>query len=85
MGTDGFADFAVEPVDALYSKEHQEFLLPYEAVRTAPDPDEALLRFLETTYRAAAERGSWNRAALECDPNRWDHARRTHAGPTSPG
>ncbi len=82
---DGFADFAVEPVDALYSKEHQEFLLPYEAVRTAPDPDEALLRFLETTYRAAAERGSWNRAALECDPNRWDHARRTHAGPTSPG
>jgi hypothetical protein len=72
----GFADFPVEPVDARYSKEHQEFLLPYEAVRTAPDPDAALLRFLDTTYWAAAERGSWNRAALEADPHRWDHARR---------
>ena len=73
---DGFADFPVEPVDERYSKEHREFLLPYEAVRTAPDPDAALLRFLDTTYWAAAERGSWNRAALEADPHRWDHARR---------
>ena len=73
----GFADFAVEPVDAFYSKEYGEFLLPYEAVRTAPDPDAALLRFLDTTYWAAAERGGWDRTALEADPHRWDHARRT--------
>ena len=73
----GFADFAVEPEDAYYSKEYKQFLLPYEAVRTAPDPDAALLRFLDTTYCAAAERGDWNRAALETDPHRWDHVRRT--------
>jgi len=75
----GFADFAVEPVDAFYSKGHQEFLLPYEAVRTASDPDETLLRFLNSTYVAAAECGSWDRSALETDPHRWDHARRVSA------
>jgi len=71
----GFADVAVEPVDTFYSKEHQQFLLPYEAVRTASDPDAALLQFLDSTYRAAAERGDWDRTALETDPHRWDHAR----------
>jgi Family of unknown function (DUF5996) len=74
---EGFADSVVEPVDAFCSKEHQEFVLPYEAVRTASDPDAALLRFLDTTYRAAAERGNWNRTALETDPHRWDTGRRT--------
>jgi hypothetical protein len=39
-------------------------VLPYEAVRTADDPDRALLEFLQTTYEAAAELGGWNRAAL---------------------
>jgi hypothetical protein len=43
-----------------------EFLLPYEAVRTAPDPDAALLAFLQTTYEAAANLAHWDRAALEC-------------------
>lgn len=51
------------------------FLLPYEAVRTAPDPDQALLEFLHTTYEAAAERGDWDRDALEHHPSRWDHRR----------
>ena len=36
-----------------------EFVLPYEAVRTALDPRQALLDFLETTYRAGAERAAW--------------------------
>ena len=43
-----------------------EFVLDYEAVRTAPDPDAALLRFLASTYEAAADLGEWDRAALEC-------------------
>jgi hypothetical protein len=43
-----------------------EWLLPYESVRTAPDPKAALLRFLKTTYRAAADLGHWP-AGLECD------------------
>ena len=42
-----------------------EFVLPYEAVRTSPDPDAALLAFLESTYEAAANCGKWDRAALE--------------------
>ncbi|HEY6484247.1 MAG TPA: DUF5996 family protein [Steroidobacteraceae bacterium] len=43
-----------------------EFVLPYELVRTAPDPDVLLLDFLATTYAAAAECAEWDRVALEC-------------------
>jgi hypothetical protein len=42
-----------------------EFLLPYDVVRTADSPDEALLAFLQSTYEAAATCGKWNRLALE--------------------
>ena len=42
-----------------------EFVLPYELVRTAPDPDAVLLEFLQSTYEAAATTASWDRAALE--------------------
>jgi hypothetical protein len=62
---EGYADYPVGPESAYYSKEVGEFLLPYEAVRAAPDPDAALLSFLSSTYEAAAERGKWDRAALE--------------------
>jgi hypothetical protein len=43
-----------------------EFILPYEAVRNAADPEALLLEFLSTTYAAAADTGGWDRAALEC-------------------
>jgi hypothetical protein len=43
-----------------------EFILPYDTVRTAADPDALLLDFLSTTYAAAAEAGGWDRPALEC-------------------
>jgi len=72
---DGFADYPVGPAEALYSKENGQFVLPYEAVRTAADPDQALMGFLRSTYEAAAERGGWDRATLEDDPRRWDHLR----------
>lgn len=62
---EGFKDFAVRPPAAYYSGEMQEFVLPYEAVRQADDPDAVLLEFLQSTYEAAAELGSWDRAALE--------------------
>jgi hypothetical protein len=42
-----------------------EFILPYDAVRDAPSPDDALLEFLQTTYEVAADCGKWDRAALE--------------------
>jgi hypothetical protein len=47
-----------------------EFLLPYEAVRAAADPDAVLGAFLEATYEAAADLGGWDRAALECAEGR---------------
>lgn len=55
----------VKPAEAFYSGELREFLLPYEAVRASADPDAALLEFLESTYRAAADLGGWDRGALE--------------------
>lgn len=63
---DGFADVSIEPGAAGWNAELGEFLLPYEAVRTASDPEAVLRRFLETTYVAAAELGAWDRASLEC-------------------
>ncbi len=43
-----------------------EFILPYDMVAAADDPDALLLDFLTMTYAAAAETGGWDRAALEC-------------------
>jgi hypothetical protein len=63
---EGFASAPVRPSAAFYSTELHEFLLPYEAVRTADDPDGALMDFLVSTYEAAAVNGGWNRAELEC-------------------
>lgn len=61
----GFANASVEPGAAYYSRELKEFILPYEAVRTASSPDSALLAFLQSTYDAGATLGEWDRAALE--------------------
>ena len=77
---DGFANYPAGPDAAYYSTEHRQFLLPYEAVADAEDPDRTLLEFLHTTYRAAADLGGWDRAALEDDPGRWDHLRWTALG-----
>jgi len=43
-----------------------EFILPYDAVRTAAAPEAALLDFLQSTYEAAANAAKWDRDALEC-------------------
>ncbi|OZM70209.1 hypothetical protein CFN78_26170 [Amycolatopsis antarctica] len=72
---EGFADHPVGPDGAYYSVENGQFLLPYEAVRTAADPDAALTRFLHDTYEAAAQHGGWDRASLEDDPARWSDRR----------
>jgi Family of unknown function (DUF5996) len=69
----GFPDYPILPASAFYSPDNGEFLLPYETVASAADPDQVLTQFLVTTYTAAAELGDWDRAALEADPHRWDH------------
>jgi hypothetical protein len=61
----GFRDATVRPAAARYDASLGEFLLPYEAVRTAPDPDAMVLAFAADAYSAAAERGGWDRQALE--------------------
>lgn len=62
-----FSTQKIEPPEAFYSKEMGEFLLPYQAVRSAADPEAMLMRFLNTTYEAAANTANWDREVLECD------------------
>jgi len=61
----GFADAPVRPDAAFYHRELREFVLPYDAVRTAVDPDTTLLAFLQSSYAAAADLAHWDRRALE--------------------
>lgn len=62
---DGFQEIEVSPDAAYYHRDLGEFVLPYEAVRTAPDPDAALHGFLQCTYEAGATLGQWDRTRLE--------------------
>jgi Family of unknown function (DUF5996) len=61
-----FKSCRVEPSGAEFNSTLGEYLLPYDKVRTAADPDAALLSFLQTTYEAAANTAKWDRAELEC-------------------
>jgi hypothetical protein len=51
---------------AAFDQSLGEFILPYDTLRAASDPDALLLDFLSATYAAAADCGRWDRAALEC-------------------
>lgn len=66
---EGFSEHAVRPDAAYYHKDLGEFILPYEAVRTADDPDALLLEFLQSTYQAAADLAGWDRRVLERQPD----------------
>ena len=77
---DGFAEAHVEPDRASWLPDLGEFVLPYEAVRTAADPDGTLLAVAESTHAAAADLADWDHAALRNETNRlgaWWHTRRT--------
>lgn len=62
---EGFDAAPVGPAAVCWSADLGEFVLPYEAVRTAADPEGALLRFAQDSYAAAADRAGWDRDALE--------------------
>jgi len=66
---EGFRDYPIQPQEAFYSSQMQEFILPYEALRQSDQPDAILLAFFQSTYEAAANLGHWDRAALERTPN----------------
>jgi Family of unknown function (DUF5996) len=62
-----FKNAVIAPEAAYFNTQLGEFLLPYDSVRNAGDPDAALLSFLQSTYEAAANTGGWARGALEID------------------
>jgi hypothetical protein len=66
----GFRTAEARPAGARFDETLGEFLLPYEAVRSAVDPQVALLDFLTSTYEAAADAAAWDRKALECELGR---------------
>ena len=62
----GFSSAPISPAQAFWSRDLSEYILPYDAVRTAGDPEQMLMEFLTSTYEAAATTGNWDRTALEC-------------------
>jgi hypothetical protein len=61
----GFSDAPLRPDTAYYDQNLGQFILPYDAVRQAPSPDDHVLDFLQSTYSAAAALAHWDRSALE--------------------
>jgi len=61
----GIRDTPIRPPAARFDPELSEFILPYDAVRTAKSPRDTLMQFLQSTYDAGANRAGWNRAELE--------------------
>jgi hypothetical protein len=61
----GYSETPLSVAEAFYDKGLGQFILPYDAVRQASDPDALLLAFLQETYAAAANAAKWDREALE--------------------
>jgi uncharacterized protein DUF5996 len=61
----GLKTALVKPAAAVYNAALSEFILPYNAVRTASSPAAALTEFLASTYNAAADLAKWDHAQLE--------------------
>jgi hypothetical protein len=61
----GFGDRAVRPAKAFFNAQMGEFLLMYDDLRSSESPRSDLLDFCQSTYRAAADLGNWDRAKLE--------------------
>ena len=66
----GFKEARARPDAAFYHRELGEFILPYEAVRTAESPEAAIQAFVDSTYERGADLSGWDRAALEIKEKR---------------
>jgi hypothetical protein len=62
---EGLSNAPLRPEKAFWSNELSEYLMYYDDVRNAPNPDEALMEFLQSTYEAGANLAKWDRASLE--------------------
>jgi hypothetical protein len=56
---------AIQTDAAYFHPELAEFILPYEKVRRAADPDRLILDFYRSTYEIGATLAGWDRSALE--------------------
>ncbi|MGX9120030.1 DUF5996 family protein [Mesorhizobium sp. BHbsci] len=75
----GYRAATVRPDAAFWHDGLSEFILPYDAVQSAADPDEALTAFLVSIYEAAADLGRWDRDLLDCAQGRSRQVRRPDA------
>ena len=64
---DGIERASIRPAGAAWNADLGEFTFPYDAMRAAPDPRQALLDFLRSTYDASAERLGWSPDLTEID------------------
>jgi hypothetical protein len=67
----GLASAPIRPSSAYYSRDLADFILPYEAVRNSPSPDDLVLEFYQSAYEAGADLRGWDRAALDRPPAEW--------------
>lgn len=65
----GYREYSIAPAQARFDANFGEFVLPYDEMRNSANPDTALLKFLQSTYEAAANCANWERAALDCAPD----------------
>jgi Family of unknown function (DUF5996) len=65
---EAFQNYPIQPKEAFYNAQMREFILPYEVVRQAADPEAMLLTFLQSTYEAAANLAHWDRGLVERSP-----------------
>ena len=61
----GFKEARVLPAEAVYKRDLSEFILPYDAARSQPNPAKTLESFLRSTYEAGARLAQWDRGSLE--------------------
>jgi len=61
----GLKTVTIQPEGAYYHAELNEFILPYDAVRTAASPELAITAFVDSTYSQAATLAGWDRRTLE--------------------
>jgi len=64
----GLTGWHLRPETAFYHPELKEFILMYDDVRLAQNPEQALLEFLDSTYEAGATLAGWKRSELEVQP-----------------
>jgi Family of unknown function (DUF5996) len=67
----GLAGSSVRPAAARYDPALADFILPYDAARSAPSPDDEVLEFYQSVYTAAADLAQWDRAALDRPSTEW--------------